>query len=124
MKTLIRDDTEHGKEYVLKSDAMREIERLTFERDSFQRVGIATMEERDAALAASRHETDMCQQALEDLEKMRGESGVLRGLLRDALGVLETIADEQDPDDWMLLMALKGKIGAAITPQAETGDLL
>jgi hypothetical protein len=87
--------------------------------------------ERDAALAASRHETDMCQQALEDLEKMRGESGVLRGLLNEALGVLETITDEQEPDDWMLLMALKGKIGAAIVPQLslerkseKTGDLL
>ena len=80
--------------------------------------------ERDAALAASRHETDMCQQALEDLEKMRGESGVLRGLLNEALGVLETITDEQEPDDWMLLMALKGKIGAAIVPNVDAGGLI
>lgn len=125
--------------------ALKEIERLTVERD--------------ASLAASRHETDMCQQELEDLEKLTaerdslcascvqetkynnaargeirkltGESAVLRGLLKQALGVLETITDEQETDDWMLLMALKAKIVAAIVPQLsferkseETGDLL
>jgi hypothetical protein len=34
--------------------------------------------ERDAALAASRHETDLCQQALEDLEKVTAENAALR----------------------------------------------
>ena len=128
-------------------EAADALERLTAERDSLQegldgwharyldcevefarlvdvchaaKLRLAT--ERDAALAASRHETDMCQQALEDLEKMRGESGVLRGLLNEALGVLETITDEQEPDDWMLLMALKGKIGAAIVPKLSHGQ--
>ena len=80
-------------------------------------------DERDAALAASRHETDLCQQALEDLEKMRGESGVLRELLAESLRVIKTIdgADECECD---LLESLCDKIKAAITPQAETVDLL
>ena len=77
--------------------------------------------ERDAALAASRHETDMCQQALEDLEKMRGESGVLRDLLAESLSVIKTIdgADECECD---LLESLCDKIKAAIVPKPSHGQ--
>ena len=82
-------------------------------------------EEKVIALTAEREEdAQRMYMLLKQNVLLTGESGVLRGLLNEALGVLETITDEQEPDDWMLLMALKGKIGAAITPQAETGDLL
>jgi chromosome segregation ATPase len=58
-----------------------------------------------------------------DLEKMSGESGVLRELLAESLSVIKTMygADECECD---LLESMCDKIKAAITPQAETGDLL
>ena len=77
--------------------------------------------ERDAALAASRHETDMCQQALEDLEKMRGESGVLRDLLAESLSVIKTI-DGSDECECDLLESLCDKIKAAIVPKLSHGQ--
>ena len=123
--------TYHGNyEYETCHKAADALERLTAENAALKEgldgwhARFLDMEiERDAALAASRHETDMCQQALEDLEKMRGESGVLRELLAESLSVIKTIdgADECECD---LLESMCDKIKAAITPQAETGDLL
>jgi len=49
----------------------------------------------------------------EALAIARGQIGVLRGLLAEALGVIETI-DDGESDDWMLIMALKAKMQAAI----------
>ena len=122
--------TYHGNyEYETCHKAADALERLTAENAALKEgldgwhARFLDMEiERDAALAASRHETDLCQQALEDLE-MRGESGVLRELLAESLSVIKTIdgADECECD---LLESMCDKIKAAITPQAETGDLL
>ena len=53
--------------------------------------------------------------------RLAGENHVLRGLLAEALSVLDTIGDESEEDDWMLLMALKGKIEAALLPVAAEG---
>jgi hypothetical protein len=44
---------------------------------------------------------------------LKGEAGVLRGLLRQALAVIETIDDEES-DEWMMLAVLKTKMEAAI----------
>lgn len=49
----------------------------------------------------------------EQLATARGQIGVLRDLLMEALSVISTI-DEGENDDWMLLMALKAKMQAAI----------
>ena len=77
---------ERGAEYseqLAKQDL--KIERLTAElgqAPEIQRMLMADCKrltaERDAALAASRHETDLCQQALEDLEKVTAERDALR----------------------------------------------
>jgi hypothetical protein len=57
-----------------------------------------------------RKQIDMLNQ---DVTALKGERGVLRELLVQALNVIETIDDEES-DEWMMLMALKSKIEAAI----------
>ena len=103
MKVYTRDDTVHDTDYYLAKDARAVIVQIEREKHYAQ---------------------DCLDAAKGEIDRLTGESGVLRGLLKDALSVLETITDERESDDWMLLMALKGKITAAITPQAETGGLL
>ncbi len=75
---LCRDDTVHGTYYYLASEADGLIDRLTAERDEdaerralLFKQNVVLTAERDAALAASRHETDLCQQALDDMELWR-----------------------------------------------------
>ena len=57
--------------------------------------------------------THIAQWALAEIERLKGEAAVLRGLLCEALGVIETIDDEES-DEWEMLTALKTKIEAAI----------
>jgi hypothetical protein len=100
---------------------------LTAERDSLQEgldgwyARYLDMETQcDAAMAAVAMKP-IC--VGKDLEKMSGESGVLRDLLAESLSVIKTI-DGSDECECDLLESLCDKIKAAITPQAETGDLL
>ena len=57
--------------------------------------------------------------------RMKGEAAVLRGLLRDALGVLETISDDDmETDDRVMLSAIKNDISKAIAPTTPEEVLL
>ena len=98
--------------HVLASNYLKmlpEFERLTFERDqllqSAERVRVykqrclEAISERDAALAASRHETDMCQQALDTVKEVQvevdrtiAERDALRAGLAAALDFAGTVA--------------------------------
>lgn len=85
---------------------------LTFWRDSYSLLS-------RTAYAAERG----IERAAAEFIRMSGEASVLRELLAESLSVIKTIdgADECECD---LLESLCDKIKAAITPQAETGDLL
>ena len=48
-----------------------------------------------------------------ELQRLRGEAKVLRGLLKEAVEVIETL-DDGETDEWMQITALIGKIRAAI----------
>jgi hypothetical protein len=63
---------------------------------------------------------------LTDAERrLAGENQVLRGLLAESLSVIETIDEDDDiHDGWMLIMALKAKIAAALRPSQNSGTLL
>ena len=52
-------------------------------------------------------------------QRLMGEAQVLRELLTEALGVINTISDETEADDWTLLMQLKGRIECALNPSTE-----
>ena len=54
----------------------------------------------------------------DELTRLRGESKVLRGLLREAADVLETI-DSDDDTERDELTALLAAIGMALNPQLE-----
>ncbi|MEI6601722.1 MAG: hypothetical protein WCN21_14665 [Comamonadaceae bacterium] len=56
-------------------------------------------------------------------QRLMGEAQVLRELLTEALGVINTISDETESDEWLLLMQLKGRIECALNPSTE-GELL
>jgi hypothetical protein len=49
----------------------------------------------------------------DEIERIKGEAGVLRELLRDALIVIE-IVDQDDSDEGTMLTALKSKMKDAI----------
>lgn len=98
--TLCRDDTVHGVDYYAAKEVDAIIADLTRERT---------------------HANDCFDAANEEIKRLTGESGVLRGLLRDAIGVLETIVDDDmDTDGRVMLSAIKNDIAKAITPQAGT----
>lgn len=57
--------------------------------------------------------------------RLAGENKVLRGLLTEALSVLETITDDDmETNDRVMLAAIKNDISKAITPRVDVGELL
>lgn len=71
---------------------------------------------RDRLEAAVKEERDKCS---EELVRLRGEAGVLIGLLQAALHVIETI-DGEDVEECQQLMELQNKIVYAIRARSQS----
>lgn len=77
-----------------------------------------------AARSAAMHISSAQEELLANERRLAGENHVLRGLLTESLGVIETITDSAASEDWALLIALKTKITSALQPAKPTGSLL